>query len=100
MSCEFSPFSRIEQLTFVLASAAFIAGFELRAVCQCTFFEIDKYACKTYQHLYGDNPENDLTSDEFNGRWKARNMEAFGWIFKNIQSVPGCKKALKTKKRG
>lgn len=27
--------------------------------------EIDKYACRTYQHLYGDNPENDLTSDEF-----------------------------------
>ena len=27
--------------------------------------EIDKYACKTYQHVYGDNPENDLTSDEF-----------------------------------
>lgn len=27
--------------------------------------EIDKYACRTYQHLYGDNPENDLTGDEF-----------------------------------
>ncbi len=27
--------------------------------------EIDKYACKTYQHLYGDNPQNDLTSEEF-----------------------------------
>ena len=27
--------------------------------------EIDKYACKTYLHLYGDNPENDLTSDDF-----------------------------------
>ncbi|MCD7804818.1 MAG: DNA mismatch endonuclease Vsr [Oscillospiraceae bacterium] len=27
--------------------------------------EIDKYACKTYQHLFGENPFNDLTSDEF-----------------------------------
>lgn len=27
--------------------------------------EIDKYACQTYQHLYGDNPFNDLTSEEF-----------------------------------
>ena len=27
--------------------------------------EIDKYACQTYMHLYGENPENDLTSEEF-----------------------------------
>lgn len=27
--------------------------------------EIDKYACKTYEHIFGDNPFNDLTSDEF-----------------------------------
>lgn len=27
--------------------------------------EIDEYACKTYEHLYKDNPRNDLTSDEF-----------------------------------
>ena len=27
--------------------------------------EIDKYACKTYMHLYGENPYNDLTSEEF-----------------------------------
>lgn len=27
--------------------------------------EIDKYACLTYQHLFGENPSNDLTSDEF-----------------------------------
>lgn len=30
--------------------------------------EIDKYACKMYEHLYGDNPYNDLTSDEFKKR--------------------------------
>ena len=27
--------------------------------------EIDEYACKTYEHLFGDNPKNDLTSEEF-----------------------------------
>lgn len=27
--------------------------------------EIDKYACQTYRHIYGDNPEYDLTTDEF-----------------------------------
>lgn len=27
--------------------------------------EIDKYACKTYEHLFGDNPKNDLTSEDF-----------------------------------
>ena len=27
--------------------------------------EIDKYACLTYEHLYGENPNNDLTSEEF-----------------------------------
>lgn len=27
--------------------------------------EVDKYACLTYEHLYGDNPENDLTSEDF-----------------------------------
>lgn len=27
--------------------------------------EIDKYACRTYQHLFGDNPEHDLTNEEF-----------------------------------
>lgn len=27
--------------------------------------EIDKYACLTYEHLYGENPSNDLTSEEF-----------------------------------
>ncbi len=27
--------------------------------------EIDEIACKTYQHLYGENPHNDITSDSF-----------------------------------
>lgn len=27
--------------------------------------EIDKYACLTYEHLYGENPLNDVSSEEF-----------------------------------
>lgn len=27
--------------------------------------EIDDYACKTYEHLFGENPKNDLTTNEF-----------------------------------
>lgn len=27
--------------------------------------EIDEYACRTYQHLFNENPKNDLTSEEF-----------------------------------
>ncbi len=27
--------------------------------------EIDKYACATYQHLFGDDPTHDITTDEF-----------------------------------
>ena len=30
--------------------------------------EIDEYAAKTYEHLYGDNPLNDLTSEDFKQR--------------------------------
>lgn len=30
--------------------------------------EIDKYACLTYQHLFGDDPYNDLTSEEFKSK--------------------------------
>ena len=30
--------------------------------------EIDKYACMTYEHLYNENPQNDLTSEEFKNR--------------------------------
>ena len=32
--------------------------------------EIDKYACMTYEHLYGDNPENDITTEEFKNKVK------------------------------
>ena len=44
-------------------------GFELTGEFQTVLSaEIDDAACRTYEHLYGDNPKNDLTSDAFKQR--------------------------------
>ena len=41
-------------------------GFELTGSFQNVLSaEIDDSACKTYLHLFGDNPKNDLTTEEF-----------------------------------
>ena len=41
-------------------------GFEMTGMFQNVLSaEIDKYACMTYHHLFGDDPYNDLTTDEF-----------------------------------
>lgn len=37
--------------------------------------EIDKYACMTYEHLYGDNPQNDITSEEFKQKVENTNYD-------------------------
>lgn len=33
--------------------------------------EIDKYACITYEHLFGENPHNDVTTEEFKRKVQA-----------------------------
>lgn len=41
-------------------------GFELAGkFANVLSSEIDKYACRTYRHLFGDDPEHDLTDEEF-----------------------------------
>lgn len=46
-------------------------GFELTNKFQNLISaEIDKFACITYEHLYGENPHNDVTSQEFKKRRK------------------------------
>ena len=41
-------------------------GFELTGKFENVLSaEIDDAACKTYEHLFGENPKNDLTSEEF-----------------------------------
>ena len=32
--------------------------------------EIDDYACRTYEHLYGENPKNDVKSEDFKKKLK------------------------------
>ena len=44
-------------------------GFELTGMFETVLSaEIDESACRTYEHLYGINPKNDLTSEEFKQR--------------------------------
>jgi DNA (cytosine-5)-methyltransferase 1 len=41
-------------------------GFELAGgFVNVAAAEIDELACKTYEHLFGDNPRNDVTSETF-----------------------------------
>lgn len=41
-------------------------GFELTGgFANVLTSEIDRYACMTYEHLYGESPHNDLTTEEF-----------------------------------
>lgn len=44
-------------------------GFELTGQFENVLSaEIDEYACKTYERLFGDNPKNDLTTEDFKQR--------------------------------
>lgn len=47
-------------------------GFELTGMFRNVLSaEIDQYACQTYRHLFGDDPQNDLTTDEFKDKVSA-----------------------------
>lgn len=37
--------------------------------------EIDNYACQTYEHLYHENPKNDVTSEDFKKRVEETNYD-------------------------
>lgn len=44
-------------------------GFELTGYFKNVLSaEIDEYACKTYEHIFGENPKNDITSEEFKNK--------------------------------
>ena len=57
--------------------------------------EVDKYACLTYEHLYGENPNNDLTSEKFKNTVENTQYDVMlaGLV------VPETKKDLMTKKK-
>ncbi len=51
-------------------------GFELTGHFQNVISaEIDESACKTYEHLFGDDPRHDLTSDDFKQKVKEINYD-------------------------
>ena len=37
--------------------------------------DVDKYACLTYKHLYGDDSYNDVTSEEFKEKVEKTNYD-------------------------
>ena len=51
-------------------------GFELaKGFKNVLSAEIDKYACMTYEHLYGDDPYNDITTEEFKQKVENTNYD-------------------------
>lgn len=77
-------------------------GFELTKSFQNILSaEIDKYACITYEHLYGENPLNDVTSEKFKEKVRKTNYDVLlaGFPCQSF-SIAGDKKGFKDTTRG
>jgi len=77
-------------------------GFELTNKFSCVLSaEIDKYACMTYEHLYGENPQNDVTSEAFKEKVEELNYDVLlaGFPCQSF-SIAGAKKGFEDTTRG
>ncbi|MGJ0330117.1 DNA (cytosine-5-)-methyltransferase [Aliarcobacter cryaerophilus] len=77
-------------------------GFELTNHFQNVLSaEIDKFACITYEYLYGENPLNDVTNKKFKEKVKKTNYDILlaGFPCQSF-SIAGDKKGFKDSTRG
>ena len=63
--------------------------------------EIDEQACRTYEHLHGDNPRNDITSSKFKQHLKTLRYDVLmaGFPCQTFSSV-GLRQGFKDKIKG
>ena len=77
-------------------------GFELtKKYTNILSAEMDKFACSTYEHLYGENPCNDVTSELFKEKVRNSNYDVLlaGFPCQSF-SIAGAKQGFKDTTRG